>query len=289
MEPLKISFSPLLKLEGKKIVIDTNYPANNNYKKDDSVIYNGECGGVYVWGFKENNRFIPYYVGEAINSIATRIITEHKRDIENAKSTYIRLSREYMTGDKKTIPYWYDPDFPPLIEHNQGIPKWWCKETETQKLGKVSYWKFKDGDGVEKGFEQYCNDNSVTRESIDCFCTPNSDKKGKFTLREDFRVFYWDIKSIGQIFDVWEKVKSRSFLQIFEAYIKFSLKGKTCSESISIEAMKDQFRKYFIDTDIVIGNGPYSKFYYSESLMNAKYHNDRSNFKREIPEDPYLI
>ena len=99
MTTLKISFSPLLKLD----------PSPNNKRKFRFVDaksgvelkdYSGECPGVYVWGFMNTDKFIPYYVGEAIDSIFKRI-KQHKYDIEKANSTYVRLSPGYMTGDIK--------------------------------------------------------------------------------------------------------------------------------------------------------------------------------------------
>jgi|GEM_PF-2640268 len=292
---LEISFSPLLMLrpsaDSKKkqfILVD---PISNEPQNE----FIGNCPGIYVWGF-ENNRgdFIPYYVGDSIKSIVGRI-NVHKKDIEKDKSTYVRLSKEYLYGINKT-PYWFDPHFP--TDKGKGIPPKWCKETVDKGLRKVDYWQ--KIDGANKDIKQFCDVNGPSRESIDSLCIPDPDRNGKFVLNENFRLFYWDLNQFNSRFnsdirDFWNKISvekskmgkcQREFLEIFEAYIKFALKGKTASKSINIETMKSRFKSLFPNLNISISNkSNFAKlFHINEGLDEVEYHDYRDGFGNT---DPY--
>lgn len=277
---LKIRFSPLLKLMPSST-------KKNKYSFVDAKTgqehkgYDGECPGVYVWGFLNNEKFIPYYVGVKVDSILNRI-NDHKNKIESPSSHYVRLSKSYMTGNDGKTPYWFDEDFPHTVY--QGIPSKWCLKYKDEK---VDFWSKKD---VTKKLMDY------NREDIDTLCSLNN---GTYKLREDFRLFYWNIDDVYEngiksraIKDVWEKQisqeKKLEMLEIFECLIKYSLKGNTVGKSISIPAMKTKLENIIPDTEIAILNQKdftdTSGYFHNQKVETLKYHKEIVGFGDK---DPY--
>ncbi len=303
-----ITLSPLLKLKpdprkkNKFLLVDSETGEEHEHHK-------GLCPGVYVWGFlseKDPHRFIPYYVGEAVDSILARI-HQHKKDIENAGSTYIRLTKEYMTESEKSgkPPYWYDEDFPPII-HN-GISHLWCSNHCDDK---VTFWSKRDGE--EKGIGEYCIDNSINRADIDHLCQSGVDgilefdfggaakivPDGTFKLKDSFRLFYWDIFTGYQehgsgtvVSDTWQdnsKTK-RYFLETFEAFFKYTLLGKTIGSAISVQSMHERNNQLFYPPiNLRISQQSLCREYFSATAMSEMKQEEIHQFNNDNPADPYL-
>jgi hypothetical protein len=274
MNTIEIKFTPLL-----QPVINTVNGAISEFMVSDgsnTQKFKVESPGVYIWGFlKENDPdfFLPYYVGEATTTILERI-NRHKSDIEFKNSPYVRLSKDYMTGNN-CRPYWYDREFPKLIR--KGISDKWCQTNPDKAI----YWQNK-----YPLMKDWKSETNIT----DTLC--NSQRAGF----EPY-LFYWDIITgykdfnSGKIIrDLWGKLielkeYKRDFLEIFEAYIKFSLRGKTISSSISVESMKNRFHILCPDMDILISDESLNlKYFHKESLLNAVYHDSRIGFGET---DPY--
>jgi hypothetical protein len=211
--------------------------------------------GIYCWGFfhpKNNNLFIPYYVGDSTSSLSRRL-SKHIIDITTyTGSNYRRLKEDYFYNINGL---WFgnDPSFPLYLENplpgevNQKYlldDKNWRKTATEDFDNKIFYWANKDF--VKKHFKS----NNIKHKVIQQNNREKEDVLRQGIIEGRFGFMYWTVDPSNEIINkIWDTVKGakleREFLEIFECFIKFSLKTKTGSNSISIEQMKKRIELFF--------------------------------------------
>lgn len=183
--------------------------------------------GVYIWGFNINGRFVPYYTGKSQSSIASRI-NQHVFHLLKPDSTYARFSKEYMEGKN---PFFTDPYFWVQTGNwaKNKLPKWFSEKREHFK-GKVLY----------------INNLGYFKEILGKDVVPQYPKRPEYPISnipdcEDYitdNIGNMFVAFSGCPFDGNTDLNPNYFYEVLEAHVKFSLRGKTVSKSMSIERMK---------------------------------------------------
>lgn len=183
--------------------------------------------GVYIWGFHINGRFIPYYTGKSQSSIANRI-NQHIFHLLKPDSTYARLSKEYMEGEN---PFFTDPHFWVQTSNwaKNKLPKWFREKRE----------HFKDK-------VLYINNLGYFEEILGVKVVPKYPKRPEYPISNIPGLEDYITDNIENIlvtfadcsFDGCPDLNQNYFYEVLEAHVKFSLRGKTVSKSMSIERME---------------------------------------------------
>lgn len=180
--------------------------------------------GVYIWGFMIDGNFIPYYVGKAQGSITNRI-RQHHKDIFKDDSTYLRLNKEYIEGDR---PYYCDPDFPLVTSarDRNKLPVWMRKNPEyflsrINYIGNKAFIELKYGSVTTTAVRGRDYPINTIPQLIDDYLTSNN----------IFVTFCSYALSAKQQTD---------FYAVMEAFVKYSLKGKTGSASLTLSKMQSK-------------------------------------------------
>ena len=241
-----MQFTPLLKLneDKDKFVIDTKF-------YNDDKVYNGNCAGVYIWGFlhpDDTKRFIPYYVGmTGKSSIFKTIKTRHITKLYSRHSTYRRMTTNYLFGLGMT-PFYKDPDFPLYTKTNKinlHQENEWLKtikdklEQHLFYLHNKNFFKIIDPSFKSIELEDLPQGWKVKNRDKNFFVEKNID---------NFRFIYWNInesefnESFKWISENSTAQEMENYMEIFEAITKFSLAGKTSGLSITLELLKERMK-----------------------------------------------
>lgn len=220
--------------------------------------------GIYIWGFsyslnsngelkliEEINqlndldiRKIPYYVGITGDSIYKTIMGRHINQIIKPCSTYLRLTRDYLNK------YFRDNAFP---ERSAPRKTWIKKQTNKSTFfdpdsGHISY----INEAIFFQNKQHIQNVNTTRRKHYpmCLLTPQ-EKVQRDTysfLKQDLQCFFFMYADLNNSEFKKLAIESRksenSYLEIFEAYTKFCLQGKTIgdckfSQKSMIESLED--------------------------------------------------
>jgi len=203
---------------------------------------NSDKPGVYIWGFKQKDKFIPYYVGEIHSkTIASRLL-DHKNHIESNNSMYVRLTKEYMEGAN---PYYSDDKFPFMTcgPHKGGkdeLPKW-LKENLNHFLNTIVYANNSAFLGLKyKGNATEKKQNYPIKELKELFGDEIDDY-----LKSNIDSMY-AVYAECKLPDFWSRKKGE-FYEFLETFIKCSLKGKTGSKSWRYNTYDMKRKKYCVD------------------------------------------
>lgn len=227
-----------------------------NFKDTEEKEPNGiDSPGIYCWGFFDKNnqkKFIPYYVGESTDSIRKRI-TQHIEVITtyHGSTNYRRLKESYFYDEK--FGFRHDPDFPLYINKPKSLKiagkflsdEDWRKNDEKGFNEKIFYWSKMDFN-TKKSIHRKVNHNIIEQTK-----QQKNDVLFQGIVKGRFGFFYWPINADNSITKKkWDEIneldlKKRDFLEIFESLVKFSLKTKTGSNSISLELMRERIKFYF--------------------------------------------
>lgn len=177
--------------------------------------------GIYIWGFKfpESKVFIPYYVGKSESNIVSRI-SQHKKDIIKADSTYMRFSTAYMKE------FYHDCYYP--INPSRGKKSIPNNYKNYVSSGKILYLNNK---------EKVDPDNKLPKQLKDFPINILSPRPPDFLKRNINNIFicyaYWESKSRNLM---------KHDLEELEALTKYSLKGRTIGKSNNFNSIKDSKR-----------------------------------------------
>lgn len=205
------------------------------FRSSDALLRDrdSELPGVYVWGFKVNGKFIPYYVGKHHVSIASRI-HDHLKDIIKINSTYVRLTKDYMEGPK---PYYSDDNFP-FETYSSGrnkLPGWVKDQNYEYFEKKIVYMN-------NKAFlEKKYNGISLIEKQRDYPINLIGDDKYDY-LKDNIDKFFVGYVSYGS--KEYYDLGKTAFFEFMETFIKYSLMGKTGSKSWSFEGMQNKKEKH---------------------------------------------
>ncbi len=188
---------------------------------------NSEYPGVYIWGFIQNDKFIPFYVGKSHSTVASRL-KQHHKDIIKPDSTYMRFTTAYMEGPS---PYYNDEHFPmeTYSKNRNKLPGWAKRPTPEYFEERIVYMNNKEF--LERKFQGIDMTAAKRYFSIDLIGHIKEDYL-KNNLNKLNAIYAPYDSTDYSIFD------KGAFFELLEAFIKFSLKGKTVSKSISPELMK---------------------------------------------------
>jgi len=206
--------------------VDLTFHEPCGYRRfSDKVVPPGsERPGVYIWGFEIKERFIPYYVGKHQTSIASRI-AKHVIDIKKDDSTYMRLSKAYMEEVDKVTPYYQD-EFFPLITRNWSktkLPRWF--------KGNMDHFKNRI---IYLNNAEYMHEVGVEvskQKDYPISLIPGASDYLKDNIH-NMKVMHAECSKGGHV------VADTVFYEMVEAYVKYHLKGKTVSKSLSFDELQ---------------------------------------------------
>ncbi len=221
--------------------------------------------GIYIWGFNypDINIFTPYYVGQILDSVASRIKSHINEIIVFHSKKYRRLSPEYMKS------FYKDPTYPLYIERNYKLAvreklksthpeysmddKDWFDKSEADFHQKVAYYNSKKFKNTQKFIENR-QDQDILYNLI---------KEGKFAF------YFSNIEINGKVQKKGELNDDQ--MNIFEAYTKFNLNGRTSSMSISWEEVEKRLVKFknLSPDDIVVKNNAFKNQYFKALPIDA--------------------
>ncbi len=193
--------------------------------KDNSTKFT--VPGVYIWGFKRNKNFIPYYVGKHNTSISGRICS-HIKDILKPTSTYMRLAEDYMFGLNGITPYWMDPKFPLMtaVYRKRILPNWYDNDS-TYFESKINY--LNNREFMERMTGREIPESKEYPISLD----PRI-KDTLTTNISDFCVCFLPL-NMNRL----EPSQVNRTTAILESYVKFRLKGRTVGHSYSLKKLRE--------------------------------------------------
>ncbi len=206
---------------------------------------NSEHPGVYIWGFMQQDKFIPYYVGKSQSKVVSRI-QQHYKNIMKPDSTYIRLNKCYMEGEN---PYYLDEKYPLITSapNRDKLPSWIydnkCDNREYFK-NRIDYINNKEFYKLKGILLDSAKTNHAINEigvKIEDYLVDNIDRL--FVMYAAY--------SSNEFFGF----KRNALFEILEAFTKFYLKGRTGSKSLSLGNMvaKIEASKLIIKIDNLDG------------------------------------
>lgn len=226
--------------------------------------------GIYVWGFMFNNQFVPYYVGKKEGLIVKRL-EDHRQKALAIFSTYKRPTKKFFPN------FVFDSDFPDnckvkgiedkYISYFKENPsalkdKWYYMN----KKSFIDYFKKVDGDNFSINDIRSANE----RSNEDVFALWINEDSSK----DMFRAFYFEIDDKETLKAELNFDKDSMLLNLLESVTKYSLKGKTVSESNSLNSTKNLFKELALNCKIE--NLEYS-FFESTDVSQLQEFNKRAN------------
>ena len=226
MQTISLTFSGPVHIES----FSNNFPEN------------AKEPGVYIWGFMQQKKFIPYYVGKHQTSVSARL-QNHLHDIKKDASTYMRLTKAYMEGTDTVTPYYLDDKFP-LITRNYRksvLPKWYSDNLAYFKdriayLNSESFLRTKGVTEIKKIGRGDCPISNLSDKSD--YLSENVDKL--FAIYAAYRCAE----------GIQGKERELNF-ELIEAFVKYHLRGKTASKSLSFHDTRTQLKSNGINIKIV--------------------------------------
>lgn len=234
--------------------------------------------GIYVWGFMFNNQFIPYYVGKKEGLIVERL-EEHRQKALAIFSTYKRPTKEYFPN------FVFDSDFPDNCKvkglEDVYINTFAGKSFDLKKkwyyLNRKSFIEhFKRLEGESFSINDIRSENERSKEDIFTLWI-NED-----SAKDMFRAFYFEIDDKETLKAELNLDKDSKLLNLLESVTKYSLKGKTVSESNLLNSTKKFFKK--LELNCKIENLDCS-FFESVDVSKLQEFNKRIDIKNKI--NPY--
>ena len=241
------------------ITLDFKGPVNiEEFRKENSANFSG----VYIWGFKglipdNKDIFVPYYVGvTAENTIHNTIINRHIKGIRKPQSTYLRLTNAFMFEFFKSSPIGF-PVYPIQKRPNKqkqlnwagwNYPNDYLKHIEY--YNNIDFLNSKIGSCLTRTTDYPINlipnllglssDYLVTQLNLDNFwiCYAEVNTKCSDYLNLKNQILYTPQKN---------KTYDLKVFEIFEAFVKFSLKGITIGKH---EGNLNDLIRYLQDIEI---------------------------------------
>jgi len=195
--------------------------------------------GVYFWGFKNNENFIPYYVGKKTDSISKRFC-EHIDGIIKPASCYKRPTEDYLFGLNGIEPYWKDPSLP-LLFGNDGkndLPKWFANDFEH----------------FDNRFEYINNKEFLERRSSQPIQEADDYPISLLPNSRDPLKMYINVMQVCFIplrdESFYQNYELKDLTGMLETYVKFSLRGKTMGDSYRLKTLNDKINAKNIQFEI---------------------------------------
>jgi hypothetical protein len=191
--------------------------------------------GIYVWGFMYDNQFVPYYVGKKEGLIVERL-EEHRQKALAIFSTYKRPTKEFFPN------FVFNSDFPDNCKV-KGLEDKYISDFKEDPSALKDKWYYLNRKSFIDYFKQIDGDNFSIN---DIHSVVERSKEDVFSLwinedsaKDMFRAFYFEIDDKETLKAELNLDKDSRLLNLLESVTKYSLKGKTVSESNSLNSTKN--------------------------------------------------
>lgn len=218
-----------------------------------------DCPGIYIWGFKNNDNFIPYYVGKSESSVYLRVRSHFNKIHHRNTYTIFKLSfYSHLSANLDSLPRKAKP-YKHLSNHLNLSPQLlYLNDTKFliklfgQLVSKSNHSKLKKG-LFSQSLDKFCSGMPIQPTISSVFAPPN------------LFVTYACICNEADTIQEWKR-----FIRNAETAVKFCLVGNTIGDSQSptkihpnlvISSYNDILRQQFYP---MLGTSP--------SVIDKKYH-----------------
>lgn len=251
--------------------------------------FSSEEFGIYIWGFFLEEKFIPYYVGKKEGRIVKRL-EEHRDNTRSLKSTYKRPRADYFRK------FYYDPDFEDNC-YSEKVEDAWLNSRGIASV--INDWFYINRPLFFKYYLKSAFDANKNYTIDDFYSLDQRDENGADIFRafikddnnDKFGAMFLPVKNskteLKSLLFGNAEVKDQVLLDLLESLVKYSLKGKTVSQSMQLVDLKDLLAKRDLEGRIMIEEGQENifKLFENKSPRYLEPFNKRLQFIKAT--DPY--